>query len=228
MGLAKWWRALDELIFPPNPPCPLCGQRASLLVGACQSCLHSLAIGWKEGEAYGYPHFSLFPYQGFARDLVHKMKFQSGYEIACTLGKFLGLASREEPRLAQVDLLVPVPLHPSRMQERGFNQAGVLADKISRALRRPINEHVVRIRQTAPQSGLAATTRKKNLQGAFAVLPGADFQGKQCLIVDDVITSGYTFSTVARVIEQYGGKPLGVFASRTEIYEESEHSAQEL
>mgnify|MGYP000881335734 FL=1 len=197
-------------------------------MGACQSCLDSLAIGWKEGEAYGYPHFSLFPYQGFARDLVHKMKFQSGYEIACTLGKFLGLASREEPRLAPVDLLVPVPLHPSRMQERGFNQAGVLADKISRALRRPINEHVVRIRQTAPQSGLTATTRKKNLQGAFAVLPGADFQGKQCLIVDDVITSGYTFSTVARVIEQYGGKPLGVFASRTEIYEESEHSAQEL
>lgn len=216
----KWWRALDELIFPPQPPCPLCGQRTSLPVGVCQICLESLAINWQRGQAHGYTYFSLFPYQGFARDLLHKMKFQGGYEIACALGLLLGLALREEPELAKVELLIPVPLHPNRLQERGFNQATVLADKISSVWKRPISEKLVRVRQTAPQSGLPSTKRKRNLRGAFAVLPGVNFQDKYCLIVDDVITSGYTFSTAAHVIEQYGGKPLGVFVSRTEILEE--------
>ena len=220
MSLAKWWHALDELIFPSAPPCPLCGHGVSLVVGACSSCLDSLAIKWEKGEVQGYSYFSLFPYQGFARDLIHQMKFQSGYDIASAFGYFLGLACREEPDLAKVDLLVPVPLHLTRLGERGFNQATVLADKIGRVCKRPVNEQLVRTRQTVPQSGLSSTERKKNLQGAFTVLPGVSFQGKQCLIVDDVITSGHTFSAVAHVIKHYGGEPLGVFLSRTEIYEE--------
>jgi adenine/guanine phosphoribosyltransferase-like PRPP-binding protein len=63
---------------------------------------------------------------------------------------------------------------------------------------------------------------------AFAVLPGFDFRGKRCLIVDDVITSGNTFGSLARLIQDYGGTPMGIFAARTEIFLGSDQHAKEL
>lgn len=218
--IRDWLRTLDELIFPSNPLCALCVEHPSLAVGTCQVCLDSLALGWQKEEIHGYSYYSLFPYQGFGRDLIHKMKFLSGYEIACTFGSLLGMALREELELSSIELIIPVPLHPRRYEQRGFNQASILADKISRAWKRPVSQHVVRVRETQQQSGLSSAKRKHNLVGAFAVLPGCDFKDKCCLIVDDVITSGYTFCSMARLIEQYGGKPVGVFVARTEIYKE--------
>ncbi len=188
-----------------------------MALGACKVCLDSLAIRWEEREMKGDSCFSLFPYQGFGRDLIHRMKFQSGYEIAVTLGLFLGLAAREEPKLAKVDVLVPVPLSEHRLEKRGFNQAMILADTMKEVWKRPVCNHVVRTRETETQSGLSLTKRKHNVRGAFAVLPGFDFRNKHCLIVDDVITSGSTFYSLSRLIEDYGGRPMGVFAARTEI-----------
>lgn len=215
--LRDWWQALEQLIFPPNIPCGLCGQYPRLPVGACKLCLDSLAILWDRRDVHGQACFSLFPYQGLGRDLIHRLKFQSCYEIAHTLGHFLGLAAREEPELAKVDVLVPVPLSPGRLQQRGFNQAETLADSIREVWKRPICRNVVRTRETQSQSGLSSAGRRRNLQGAFAVLPGFDFQGKHCLIVDDVITSGHTFCSLAQLIVQYGGKCMGIFVARTEI-----------
>ena len=216
-ALIKWWQALEHLLFPPNPLCGLCAEYPSGSVGICQSCLDSLVISWEKRVIQGYSCFSLFPYQGYGRELVHRLKFQNGYAIACTFGILLGLAAREEPELAKVDVLVPVPLGPGRLRERGFNQAAILADNISGIWKRPVCNQIVRIRETKVQSGLSSRKRKENMQGAFAILPNFNFQGKHCLVVDDVITSGYTFSAIARLIEQYGGIPQGLFIARTEI-----------
>lgn len=220
--LRDLWHALEELILPATPLCGLCAEYPSLPVGACKACLDSLAIRWEKREVQGYSCFSLFPYQGFGRDLIHRLKFQSALEIACTLGSFLGLAAREEPELAKVDVLLPVPLHQGRLEQRGFNQAAILCDYMRKLWKRPVCDHVVRARQTRTQSGLSATKRQKNLQRAFAVLPGFDFQDKYCLIVDDVITSGHTFVSVAQLLEEYGGRPMGIFAARTEKWKDAE------
>lgn len=225
--LGDWWQALGHLLLPPVSPCGLCGEHPSLPVGACRGCLDSLAISWERREVQGCSYFSLFPYQGFGRDLIHKMKFQSGFEIAETLGFFLGLAAREEPELATVDLLVPVPLARGRLEKRGFNQAEILADTIREVWKRPVCTYVIRKRETHSQSGLSSRARRHNVRGAFAMLPGCDFRDKHCLIVDDVITSGSTFSSLAKLIQDYGGKPMGVFVARTEIVR-SDQDAQEL
>ncbi len=216
--LSEWARALEELFFPPELTCGFCRERPALDVGACRGCLDALHIRWEKRVLHGYPYFSLFPYQGFGRSLIHNLKFQGRYEVGVTLGVFLGLACREEPELAKVDLLVPVPLAPGRLRERGFNQAALLADNIKGVWKRPICHHVARTRETKPQSGLPLTARKRNLHRAFALLPGADFRGKCCLIVDDVITSGQTFYALARLLEQNGGRPVGLFAARTEAF----------
>ena len=101
-ALRDWWKALEQLLLPATPPCGLCGEYPRLPVGACRACLDSLAIRWERWDVQGYPCFSLFPYQGFGRDIIHRMKFQGGLEIASTLGFFLGLAAREEPQLARL------------------------------------------------------------------------------------------------------------------------------
>ncbi|NLL48005.1 MAG: ComF family protein [Firmicutes bacterium] len=218
--LRDWLQVLEDLLLPPVAPCGLCQEHPSLPLGACQVCLSSLAISWERWEVQGHACFSLFPYQGFGRELVHQMKYHGGYKQAATLGVFLGLAAREEPELAKVDLLVPVPLATGRLEQRGFNQAVVLADNIREVWKRPVCHGVLRIRETESQSGLSSARRKRNVRGAFAVLPGIDVQGKSCLIVDDVITSGNTFGALAQLIQDYGGKPMGIFAGRTKRYKE--------
>lgn len=218
--LRDWLQVLEELLLPPIAPCGLCLERPRLPIGACRVCLDSLAIDWERWDIQDHICFSLFPYQGFGRDIIHQMKFQSGYERAVTLGTFLGLAAREEPELAKVDVLVPVPLAQGRLEKRGFNQAAVLADNMREVWKRPVCDYVLRTRETESQSGLSSSKRKRNVHRAFAVLPGFDFRDKHCLIVDDVITSGNTFSSLARLIQDYGGKPMGVFVARTEIFKE--------
>lgn len=213
----EWLRALDELVFPSNPPCPFCKERPPLDLGCCRVCLDSLVLAWKPAQIHGYPCYSLLPYQGFARELIHRMKYQNGYEIACAFGFLLALALREEPGLSGVNYLVPVPLHLSRLAQRGFNQAAVIADNISRGWKRPVFNGMVRARKTRLQSGLGLQQRHLNLQDAFALLPGFSLKGKYCLIVDDVLTSGSTFRALARAIESCGGHPLGVFLARTEL-----------
>lgn len=216
--LGEWWRELEQLLLAPAPTCGLCRERPSLPVGACRLCLDSLSIGWKKGAVHEFPHFSLFPYQGFGREVIHRLKFQGALEVGVVLGTFLGLAAREEPELAKVDLLLPVPLAPGRLQQRGFNQALLLADNIRRVWKKPVREGIVRTRETKPQSGLSAAARKSNLQGAFELLPSLRVAGKLCLIVDDVITSGQTFLALAQLIASRGGRAAGLFAARTEMW----------
>lgn len=218
--LRAWWHAFEELIFPSSGTCGLCKEQPALPVGACKNCLDCLAIRWHKQKIQGYPCFSLFPYQGIGRDLIHRLKFQSDYEVACTFGYFLGLAAREEPELTQVQILVPVPLSLERFRQRGFNQARILADTMGRAWKKPVGEQVARTRETKPQSELSALDRKHNLRGAFAVLPGFDVRGKHCLIVDDIITSGQTFLALAQLVEDYGGRPMGLFLARTEKFDQ--------
>lgn len=218
--LASWWSALEDLLFPGSLPCPLCGQELGSDLGACKRCLNSLSLNWQRGEISGLSYFSLLPYQGFARDLIHTMKFQNGYQIAQTFGDLLAVACREELALSKVDLVLPVPLHFTRLTVRGFNQATILADSIGRHNNWFVAEQVVRTKNTAPQSSLHLVERQKNLQGAFALLPGLNLQAKLCLIVDDIITSAQTFQAMAQIVQKYGGKPLGVFLARTEISKE--------
>ncbi len=210
-------RAFDELFFPRRAPCPFCAERPGTALGPCRACYDSLAVQWKKSEIHGHPYYSLLPYQGYARDLIHKMKFQNGFAIAAALGRLVGFALREELGVQRSGVLLPVPLHSSRLQRRGFNHARLLADSISEVWRLPVSAGMVRLRPTVPQSGLSVSERRRNLMGAFAVLPGENWLDRQCVIIDDVITSGFTFSTMAKIVQRYGGRPLGVFVARTEI-----------
>lgn len=109
------------------------------------------------------------------------------------------------------DLIVPVPLHRTRIKERGFNQALLLARELAETYSLPVDYiRLKRIRPTDPQTGLKGKERMKNVRGAFAVEYGRFFEDKNVLLIDDVYTTGATVSECCRVLKKAGAKNTDV------------------
>lgn len=109
-------------------------------------------------------------------------------------------ALRLQEQLADIDVVVPVPLHWRRRLQRGFNQAEILADAVAQVLGRPCRRALKRQRSTPAQSLLSKTDRRRNLTGAFALSTASICHRRQVLLVDDVLTTGATVETAARVL----------------------------
>lgn len=139
-------------------------------------------------------------FDGVMRDLVLAFKYADRHEGRRLFGRWLHQAAR--PLLADADLIVPVPLHPRRLRSRRFNQSALLAQELARLTGLPYAPLILtRDRDTVSQVGLTRDQRRHNLQGAFSVTPaGANrIHGLSILLVDDVITTGTTTNTCARV-----------------------------
>jgi len=108
--------------------------------------------------------------------------------------------------LLPADSLVPVPLHPTRQRQRGFNQAFVLAEAVARITGLEIIEPLIRSRKTISQVSLGADDRTRNVENAFALKPNVDVAGKSLILVDDVITTGATLAACASLLHQGGAQ----------------------
>jgi ComF family protein len=138
-------------------------------------------------------------YDGALRAIVHAMKYDGRRSLASSLGDLM--RRRGADVLEGAACAVPVPLHPSRRRERGFNQAADLA----RHLGVPVVHALRRIRATAAQTSLPAAQRHRNMRDAFAVTrDGAALAGATIVLVDDVSTTGATLEACARVLKQAG------------------------
>lgn len=116
------------------------------------------------------------------------------------------LAARGE----SADVIVPVPLHRTRLRQRGYNQSLELAQPIARTLGLPMAVHGVRrVRATAPQVGLAHKERRRNVRGAFETK--SDFEGQRVAVVDDILTSGHTVEALARCLRRAGAAEIAVW-----------------
>lgn len=150
-------------------------------------------------------------FDGAARDLVHRLKYGDRAELALTLGRMMRQAGHE--LLADADLVVPVPLHRTRLWSRRFNQAALLARVVARLGERPLGSAALaRVKRTRQQVGLTRTQRGDNLQGAFRVSPAARalVQGRRILLVDDVLTTGATANAAARALLRAGATAVDV------------------
>jgi len=119
--------------------------------------------------------------------------------------------ARKEGLVKEQDLLTSVPLHWRRRLRRGFDQAGLLAQRLSRFLQIPLSDrNLRRIRATASQTGLSESKRRENVRGAFRVRRPDEVEGKRVLLVDDVMTTGATASECARTLLSAGAKDVSV------------------
>lgn len=133
-------------------------------------------------------------YDGAAESVVHALKYAGWRHLAGVCAE--RLASALAGRDSRPELLVPVPLHRTRLRERGFNQAAVIAEALAERLERPVYGALVRTRATASQVGLSRAGRAANMEGAFAVTGGLAPRARIGL-VDDVATSGATLAAAA-------------------------------
>ncbi len=119
-------------------------------------------------------------------------------------------AALDDERLRdyEFDVVVPVPLHPARQRERGFNQASLLAQLLSAHTSIPCKPVLKRIRYTTTQTALDRSERMENLHNAFRLRKNADVRGLRVLLIDDVLTTGSTLSECARVLKRAGAKSV--------------------
>lgn len=151
-----------------------------------------------------------FRYEGPLPALLGGAKFRSRLNLARLLGQCLALSLRERgPGMA--GLIVPVPLHPRRLRERGYNQSLELARAVSRGLAVPVDSaSCARVQATVPQAGLEKKERRRNVRGAFQVLRPP--QAAHVAILDDVVTTGSTVAELAQVLRRAGVARVDVWA----------------
>jgi ComF family protein len=148
---------------------------------------------------------SAFRSRGVVRKVMHDFKYGRQLHLRHLLGQWLA-ETMNDPRLAgrRFNLIVPVPLHPARKRERGFNQAELLARELHRKSRIPVQSVLRRTRYTTTQTQFDRSERMENLRGAFRLRRGCNVQGLRMLLVDDVLTTGSTLSECAAVLKKGG------------------------
>ena len=148
-------------------------------------------------------------YDKDSRRLVLGLKHGDRTHLAVAFGRWMQRAGSEV--LAGADVLVPVPLHWTRLFQRRYNQAALLAQAIHSSGGPPVAaDWLVRRRRTPAQGHLGPVARERNVRGAFAVRPGRSISGKRVVIVDDVLTTGATVGECARVLKRAGAASVGV------------------
>lgn len=196
----KWicdecWNSID---FISTPVCCKCGV-ASQNFDVCQNCRKDSYI-------------SRFVVCGYWRDplksLICSLKYRKLHVLTNKLG---GLLVETYVKFGKTDnvVMVPVPLHRNRLWSRGFNQAHILADVVSRKLGIPVVSVLMRTKNTVPQFNLSRELRKENVEGSFKVKANLNqVRDKILVLVDDVTTTGSTIEECAKVLKQNGAKEI--------------------
>ncbi len=199
---------LLSLLFPDQ--CAGCQRLGSLFCSACQALLRPYPP-----DSRPFPFIDAasvaFVFAGPLRDAIHRLKYERVRRIAGPLGALLATHLRAQPFPAAA--LIPVPLHPKRQAERGFNQSEELARHLSRAQRLPLlTDSLVRVRDTAKQSQQAnARARQENVRDSF-VWQAATAPPARILLVDDVLTTGATLSACAQALKAAGAQQIYAIA----------------
>jgi ComF family protein len=194
--------------FIRAPICDVLGMPLPFDVGERTVSAAAVARPPAYDHARAVAHFS-----GSMRTLVHQLKYADRHDARALLGRWLAHAGHD--LLADADLIAPVPLGRWRLLSRRFNQAAILAQELSRLSGVPVEPQLlIRTRSTKTQVGLTHDQRRRNVAGAFTVpiRQRAKLQGRNVLLVDDVITTGATVEACARALKRAGAARVDVLA----------------
>lgn len=196
-------------LYPDDVACCVCNKEAALDGhGICENCGAAILP---------VPKFTLnelvddagagMLYNDGAADIVHRFKYYGCRYLGKNLASFISL-----PDDWQADVIIPVPLHPKRMRERGYNQSLILAKELGKRYGMPVRDDLLkRIRNTLMQSMTSRDERRENVKDAFRA--SKKCAGMRIILVDDVITSGSTSEECAKALKAAGADKVYVIAA---------------
>ncbi|KPL04083.1 MAG: hypothetical protein AMJ90_02195 [candidate division Zixibacteria bacterium SM23_73_2] len=191
------WNGLGIL---PHPFCPDCKSFFPEDKDRCFFCSGNSNLSWVR---------SLGTFDDFYQELIHQFKYKGKVSLGKRLSRRLSQQMKKDNRLLRFDLLIPVPLHPAKRRERGYNQSEILGKVISREMNIPLLKNALkRIKKTEDQTKLSDEERKENVKDAFEVSSPEVIEDKRIVLVDDVITTGATLNECARVLKDNGAKKV--------------------
>jgi competence protein ComFC len=212
----------SENVEPPEYLCGVCRRRAPRITSPfCAKCSEPFSGAITQTFScanceHRILHFdsavAAYRSRGVVRKLVHDFKYGRQRHLRHPLAEWLAETMRD-PRLRdrRFDLIVPVPLHPARERERGFNQAALLAELLAGRVAVPLRPVLERIRYTKTQTAYDRAERMENLRDAFRLRKNMNVRQLHVLLIDDVLTTGSTLSECARVLKEAGA--ISVYAA---------------
>ena len=202
-------RAALKLVYPTRAICMGCDARTGFeREWLCDDCRMALAKRWR-GAAQPPTGFDgaacAYFYGGPAGGMVRNLKYNGVRALAEPMARSMQSALRLIQPIA-CDGVVPVPMHPKRLRQRGFNHAALLAEKLGGLEGLPVLDALVRTRDTKQQARLSAAERRVNMDDAF--VPAMTLEGKRILLVDDVCTTGATATACAEALRAGGAEAV--------------------
>lgn len=211
LGVPSFFRYISDearrgFIECQGPACPLCGLPYAGEVTNAKTCPKCLDLNpvFDGGRA-------AFMHKGPAQKLVHELKYHAGFHLWKDVAKLLQ-SLKEYSAFFDEAVLVPVPLHASKLRQRGFNQSYFLAKKIGKiAWNTRVEEILVRTKATDSQTYLSKKERIKNVKNAFSLSRKSVIKDQlKYILIDDVFTTGATLNECANVLKQHGVKRIYV------------------
>jgi len=219
--------AIASLLYPPV--CTICGanvraseylcdqcetKTARVIAPFCQKCSEPFegaitgtftCANCAHRTIYFDTAVAAYRSRGIVRQIIHTFKYGRQIYLRHLVARWL-YAALDDERLSnrRFDIIIPVPLHPTRQRERGFNQASLLAELLSAEISIQSKPALERIRYTTTQTALDRAERMENLHKAFRLRKNADVRRLRVLLIDDVLTTGSTLSECARVLKRAG------------------------
>lgn len=201
--MSKAIKLIRSFFFPER--CPYCLSRVERGKIACEKCEsrfpETYSLNYAKG---GYPCCSPFFYQGIFADAVKNFKFKGYVQSSEKLAPVLCDCIKRTFDIDNIDIITFVPMHKKKQKIRGYNQSQVLAEDISKILGIPCKTLLIKAKENKEQHKcLSSAQRRDNVKGVYKVVEDETIKGKNILVIDDILTTGYTMGECCKTIEKF-------------------------
>ena len=212
MNTAPWINGFLHLFFPRT--CQACGHvlfaQEEVL---CMKCLYKLPrtnfqyfeenpvsrVFWGRVELHAATSFLFFNKGGRVQRMMHNLKYRGKKSVGIYLGKLFGNDLKKSDLFKDVEVVIPVPMHPAKQRKRGYNQSALIAEGIAEAMGIEVQtDNLIKTTNTASQTKKSRYNRWQNVKDVFQINNEKALEGKHILLVDDVITTGATIEACAQ------------------------------
>jgi len=219
----SWINNLINLFYPNV--CQSCGEALNKQENViCISCLLRLPktgfhlhaenpvsrIFWGRVEIKAATSFLFFSKQGSVQNLIHQLKYKGQKDVGIELGRLFGIELLQSPEFSNIDFIIPVPLHPKKMNKRGYNQSLMIAEGLKKSMNVETFTGLQRNVHSTTQTKKSRYERWENVKGIFVLEQQEQLENKSILLIDDVLTTGATLEACAAVLSEVQGITISI------------------